>query len=263
MIQIWESIKTWQNHRARVPHGTRIGFVPTMGALHEGHASLMKKSIAENDLTVVSVFVNPTQFDRTDDLKNYPKTWTQDLELLKSLDVHHVLLPTAAELYQDGYRYRVTEKEKSLNLCGAHRPGHFDGVLTVVMKLLNLVQADSAYFGEKDFQQLTLVREMAESFFMKTKIVGCPIVREADGLAMSSRNLRLSASEREKAPVFAKILSQSAHATEAANLLRQEGFEVDYVTDWEGRRLGAVQLGKVRLIDNVALRNGNNGSANG
>jgi pantoate--beta-alanine ligase len=156
-------------------------------------------------------------------------------------------------MYQDGYRYQITEKEFSKLLCGAHRPGHFDGVLTVVMKLLNLAQARRAYFGEKDFQQLELIRGMAQAFFMSVEIVGCPTLREKDGLAMSSRNLLLAPTDREKAPLLAKELRRKGTPEEIRARLNALGFRVDYVEELRGRRFAAAFLGSVRLIDNVSL----------
>jgi pantoate--beta-alanine ligase len=164
-----------------------------------------------------------------------------------------VLVPWAQDLYRDEFGYRVTENQLSSELEGAQRPGHFDGVLTVVMKLLNIAQADRAYFGEKDWQQLSLVRGMVEAFFMPTAIVACPTVRDADGLALSSRNTRLAAADRQKAAEFHRALSSASTADEARRMLTAAGFLVDYVEDRWNRRLGAVRLGDVRLIDNVPL----------
>ena len=231
------------------------GFVPTMGALHAGHLSLVARAKAENARAVASIFVNPAQFDDPGDLARYPRTLEQDLSMLRDAGCDIAFLPRADELYPDGYRYRVTENARSLELEGASRPGHFDGVLTVVLKLLLLVRPERAYFGEKDFQQLQLVEGLAQAFFLDTAIVRCPTLREADGLAMSSRNRLLSPAERARAPAFHRVLAESLaagrDAREAEASLAREGFEVDYVADRDGRRLGAVRLGKVRLIDNV------------
>jgi pantoate--beta-alanine ligase len=165
--------------------------------------------------------------------------------------VDFVFLPDAAGMYQDGYRYQVSETAFSRELCGAHRPGHFDGVLSVVLKLFQLVKPDRAYFGEKDYEQLELVRGMAAAFFLDLEVVAVPTVREADGLAMSSRNTKLSPAERARAPEFHRILRTSPRAADAARRLKAAGFEVDYVEDRSGRRFGAVRLGDVRLTDNV------------
>lgn len=176
------------------------GFVPTMGALHQGHASLVRRARAENAFVVASIYVNPTQFDQAADLAAYPSTLEADLQLLRELGTDCVLMPRYEQVYADGYRFKVEEATFSRELCGAHRPGHFDGVLTVVMRLLNIVRATRAYFGEKDYQQFLLIRDMAKAFFMDTDIVPCATVREADGLACSSRNLRLDANARRMAP---------------------------------------------------------------
>ncbi len=231
--------------------GKTLGFVPTMGALHDGHLSLMQRSQQENDFTAVSIFVNPTQFNDPSDLTHYPRTPREDLALIESMGVSFLISPEITDLYADQYRYQVSEKVESQVLCGAHRPGHFDGVLTVVLKLLNLTQATRAYFGEKDFQQLRLIQGMAEAFFIPTQIIPCPTLREADGLAMSSRNRRLTPEHRQKAALFPKVLKNSASPQEAIDELKNQGFEVDYIEERFGRRLGAVRLGAVRLIDNV------------
>ena len=230
-----------------------VGFVPTMGALHPGHESLLRKSGRENDLSVLSIFINPTQFGDSKDLRAYPQTWNRDLEVASRAGVDVVFAPTFELMYPDDYRYKASESDFSKKLCGADRPGHFDGVLTVVLKLLNLVRPDRAYFGEKDFQQLRLIQEMVGSFFLPTAIVPVPTVREADGLAMSSRNVRLSAADRARAPLIFKIISRSPSAEQARQELEAQGWEVDYVTDLENRRFVAVHAGGVRLIDNTTI----------
>ncbi|KAA9132046.1 pantoate--beta-alanine ligase [Marinihelvus fidelis] len=248
----FDDLGQWQAHRRALRTG-ELGFVPTMGALHAGHRSLVEASVNGNERTVVSLFVNPTQFDQRADLDAYPADLDGDLDKLRAWGVDDVLVPDYGALYPDGYRYRVAESGLSSRLCGAHRPGHFDGVLSVVMKLFNLVRPARAYFGEKDWQQLALVRGMVEAFFMPVDIVGCPTVREGDGLALSSRNQRLSPAERAMAPGFHRALVQQASADDAAQALQAAGFDVDYVEDIDGRRLGAVRLGSTRLIDNIAL----------
>jgi pantoate--beta-alanine ligase len=229
-----------------------VGFVPTMGALHPGHATLMRRARGENDLVLASVFVNPTQFDDPRDFNLYPRTLDTDAALMAAAGVDAVFAPSVAEMYPNGTRYTVQESELSLALCGAHRPGHFTGMLTVVLKLLQIAQADRAYFGEKDWQQLELVRGMARAFYLRTEIVAVPTVREPDGLAMSSRNARLNPAERALAPRFHAALVEASTAAEARGRLEADGFRVDYVEDRDGRRLGAVHLGQTRLIDNVA-----------
>jgi pantoate--beta-alanine ligase len=253
VTRIVERPALWRAERsAQIRAGLTLGLVPTMGALHEGHLSLVRRSRAENDRTLVTIFVNPAQFDDATDLAAYPRTLEADLEKLRDEAVDFVLLPREADLYPDRYRYRVTETDLSRVLEGAHRPGHFDGVLTVVLKLLQIVSADRAYFGEKDWQQLALVQGMAEAFFLPTAIVPCPIVREPGGLARSSRNERLTPDNRVRASRFYAILSSAPTAEAAAQELRGAGFDVDYVEERFGRRLAAVRLGGVRLIDNVS-----------
>lgn len=250
--RVFSDLAAWRAAR-RGPGfaGRRIGFVPTMGALHAGHAALLERARGECERVVLSIFVNPAQFDDPADLARYPRALESDLKLAGGL-ADAVLAPSAAELYPDGYHYRVTETAFSRELEGAQRPGHFDGVLTVVLKLLNLVEADRAYFGEKDWQQLALVRGMAEAFFLRTAIVPCPTVRDSDGLALSSRNARLSPAGRRRAAEFPRLLRSAASESEAEAALQAAGFGVDYVARRDGRRLGAVRLEGVRLIDNVA-----------
>jgi pantoate--beta-alanine ligase len=250
-MQTFERVADWRAKRREL-RGT-LGFVPTMGALHAGHLSLIDKSLAENDATLVSIFVNPTQFENPEDLRTYPDRTAEDRAQLAARGVAYLWTPRRDEMYADDYRYRVSESDYSRILCGAHRPGHFDGVLTVVMKLLNVAQADRAYFGEKDHQQLELVKGMVDAFFLPTEIRGCPTIREDDGLALSSRNFKLSATARARAAAFPQALNTSATAAEAKASLEAQGFAVDYVEDRDGRRFGAVRIGDVRLIDNVVL----------
>jgi pantoate--beta-alanine ligase len=231
--------------------GSSLGFVPTMGALHQGHLSLMERAAAENDRVVVSIFVNPTQYDDPKDLENYPRTLEADLEAAEAAGADFAFCPDNDEIYLDEYRFRITETRDSRELEGAHREGHFDGVLTVVLKLFEIVRPDRAYFGEKDWQQYELVRDMAEALFLDVKVVPCPIVREADGLAMSSRNVHLAADARRLAPTLHRVLASGRPVDEMRRELEAAGLEVDYVERRGGRVLGAVRLGKVRLIDNV------------
>lgn len=253
----FDDVHAWREHRRReVCSGLTLGFVPTMGALHEGHLSLVRRSRAENDRTLVSIFVNPTQFDQDADLATYPRTVDSDLDHLRASGVDCVLLPSAGQMYPDGYKYRVVETERSRTLEGASRPGHFDGVLTVVLRLLVLAAAERAYFGEKDWQQLVLVRGLAGAFLLPTEIVPCATVREEGGLARSSRNARLSASDRRRASTLYRVLTSAPTADDAKRTLEADGLSVDYVEEWDGRRLGAVRIGDVRLIDNVPVRSG-------
>ncbi|WP_413582765.1 pantoate--beta-alanine ligase [Bdellovibrio sp. HCB288] len=230
-----------------------IGFVPTMGALHSGHEELMKNARRENDVVVLSIFVNPTQFNDPKDFEKYPLTWDQDLKIAENNKVDAIFYPRYPDMYPDEYRYKVSENNYSKLLDGAHRPGHFDGVLSVVMRLFNVVDPTKAYFGEKDFQQLSLIKGMVEAFFMNVEIVPVATVRESDGLAKSSRNLLLTKEEREKAPIIYKTITTVKSAEEAAKALTAAGFDVDYVTDVQGRRFVAARLGSVRLIDNVQI----------
>jgi pantoate--beta-alanine ligase len=255
-MKVYQSLKDWRWARCGLV-GT-LGLVPTMGALHRGHASLAERSSAECDVTVMSLFLNPTQFNNPDDLANYPRTLEADLDLARGVGVDAVITPDYRELYPDDFRYQVEEGRFSRELCGAHRPGHFTGVLTVVLKLLNLVRPDRAYFGEKDYQQLELIRGMAEAFFLDTEIVACRTVREPDGLALSSRNALLEPEGRRLAPWFHRLLRCEAADAEVRRELQQAGFDVDYVETRCGRRFGAVTVrGRerdVRLIDNVRVR---------
>jgi pantoate--beta-alanine ligase len=254
-VKRYSDLAEWRATR-RVLEGS-VGFVPTMGALHRGHASLIERSVAECDHTVLSIYVNPTQFNNPQDLEHYPRTLDADLAIARELGVDSVLTPDYPSLYPDGFRYRVDENDFSARLCGAHRPGHFTGVLTVVMKLLNLVRPDRAYFGEKDYQQYLLIRGMCEAFFMDVEIVPCPTLREPDGLAMSSRNALLDAAGRALAPTFARLLRSSDTDEAVARALTEAGFAVDYVESRGERRFGAVVVRgaarEVRLIDNVSL----------
>lgn len=230
-----------------------IGFVPTMGALHDGHASLMKKASAENELSIVSIFVNPTQFNNATDLEKYPKTFETDLALANECGIDILFYPRFADIYPDNYRFKLNENEFSKKLCGAHRPGHFDGVLTVVLKLLQITSANKAYFGLKDYQQYKLITNMAQSLFLQTEIIGCPTVRETSGLAMSSRNLRLTPEGKNKAILIYQTITQKIPTIEARTILTAQGFEVDYLEDIENRRYVAASLEGIRLIDNVEI----------
>ena len=239
----------------RHQHGlASVGFVPTMGALHAGHMSLVREARKFNDTVVVSIYINPTQFDQAEDLNNYPQLLAEDLALLEAAGVDAVLLPTYDWIYPDRYTYQLTEHHLSSRLCGAHRPGHFDGVLTVVMKLLNMVGPTRAYFGEKDYQQLHLIKGMVAAFFMPVEIIGCATMREQDGLAMSSRNLRLTAEQRATAPLLYAVLSNASSIAEKIQALEAAGFEVDYIERLDDRLLAAAKLGEIRLIDNVPVQ---------
>ncbi|OAB80042.1 pantoate--beta-alanine ligase [Cochleicola gelatinilyticus] len=259
----------------------KIGFIPTMGALHEGHISLINKGLEENNVVVVSIFVNPTQFDNAGDLKKYPRTLEADIALISTLKgTVFIFSPDATDLYQG----KVASKHFSFDgleheMEGKHRKGHFDGVGTVVSLLLKAVRPDKAYFGEKDFQQLQIVKKLVEIENLPTKIIGCPIVRESNGLAMSSRNKRLSPKQFEAAAIIHETLSEvnqkfKTHSIAQLNALVQQRFsknndlELEYfeianvktLKTAKHKRKGnnyrafiAAFAGKVRLIDNKAL----------
>ncbi len=258
--------------------GLRVGVVPTMGALHEGHLSLVRAALAKTDRVIVTLFVNPKQFNSAADLAAYPRTEQADANKLEPLGAHVLYVPDGEQIYPPGFATTVSVAGVSEGLCGAHRPGHFDGVATVVTKLLLQTGGDFAYFGEKDFQQLHVVRRLTIDLDIPTQIVGCPTVREEDGLALSSRNVHLSAAERAIAPALAQALFEAAKniargapAVDAIEKARGRilaaGFDaVDYLEfrgeddllpmetlERPGRVLAAAMLGKTRLIDNVPV----------
>ena len=260
--------------------GLKIGLVPTMGALHEGHASLVRRSVAENDITVVSDFVNPTQFNDKNDLMNYPRTMGADCELLEKVGAQYVFAPTVDEMYPepDTRQFDFTPLDKVME--GPSRPGHFNGVAQIVSKLFYAVEPDRAYFGEKDFQQLAIIREMVRQLDLKIEIVGCPIVREEDGMALSSRNMLLSKSERKLAANISRTLFESRFYARHHTLVSTrkyvidtinsyDGLEVEYYEIVDGRTLQpvdnwdatdyivgcvTVHCGNVRLIDNIKYK---------
>lgn len=262
--------------------GESIAFVPTMGALHQGHLSLVEKAKHTCERVVVSIFVNPTQFGPNEDFAKYPRQLSEDLKKLEKLEVKvdAVYTPSAAEMYPEGFSTYVTNDRMSKVLCGAYRQGHFDGVLTVVCKLLNIVQADTAIFGKKDYQQFLLIRKMVEDLNMPIEILGADTVREADGLAMSSRNQRLSAQQRQWAPRLFEGMQKLKRRVEGGEKQTQalisdfvEGFkdtpiEIQYAELRYLRNLDLIEekiddeailavaafLGDVRLIDNLELK---------
>lgn len=253
-MRIFKDIEEWIIFRKSLPGDKSLGVVMTMGALHEGHFSLVRRSKKENDYTVCTIFVNPTQFDRKDDFDKYPITLGTDSASLETLKTDFLLLPDYKQIYPDEYRYKVIENDLSTILCGATRKGHFDGVLTVVMKLLHIVNAHRAYFGKKDFQQYLLVKKMAEAFFVQTEIIGCEIIREKDGLAMSSRNVRLTESGRKLASFYANAIRNNLSLDKIKVNLEDNGVKVDYLEEHFGRRFAAVFIDNVRLIDNFDIK---------
>lgn len=252
MIHVSRTVDEWK-HRRRALEGRSIGFVPTMGALHRGHGSLVERCRRENEVVVVSIFVNPAQFNDQADLQRYPRTLESDLALIENLGADELIMPGPADLYPNGYRFRIESEADTRLMEGAHRPGFLQGVMTVVLKLLNLVRADRAYFGEKDYQQLQVVTDMAREFFVPTVVVPCATVREESGLALSSRNMLLSAEGKRKADGVFRALTNAATPAEARAMLEAQGYVVDYVEEHAGRRFAAAFLEGVRLIDNTSI----------
>lgn len=246
------SINEWLSIKKTLA-GKTIGFVPTMGNLHAGHLALCAQSKLENDLTVVSIFVNPTQFNQLSDFDLYPRTVADDQALLEAQGVDYLLLPTMEELYPDQYTVQVSELVLANELEGECRPGHFTGMLTIVLKLLNIASATNAYFGEKDYQQMLLVKKMVQALFVPTNIVACKTKRAEDGLALSSRNGRLTPEQRQLAAELPKLMQSSLSDEQVVAALSDLGFKVDYICQKWGRRLGAVWLDQVRLIDNLPV----------
>lgn len=262
--------------------GKTVGLVPTMGALHQGHASLVERAVKENDVVVVSVFVNPTQFNDKNDLKNYPRTLDADCALLEKIGADITFAPSVEEMYPTEDTRQFSFAPIDTVMEGACRPGHFNGVAQIVSKLFYAVEPDKAYFGEKDFQQLAIIREMVRQLDLKLEIVGCPIVREADGLAMSSRNTLLTADERQRALTISRALFDSldyaaGNSLAATKTFVEEkinstpGLELEYYQIVDGNTLqeinewsdsdyivGCIALfcGKIRLIDNIKYKGG-------
>ncbi len=259
--------------------GKTIGLVPTMGYLHEGHLSLISRSVAENDITVVSIFVNPIQFGPTEDLDEYPRDLERDLKLIRGAGAAVVFTPDTTEMYGDNYLTHVHVDKITTVLCGVSRPGHFQGVTTVVTKLFNIIRPDKAYFGQKDGQQALVVKKMAQDLNMDVEIIVCPTVRESDGLAMSSRNSYLSEEERAQAPVLFQALTAAENLikngiTDKASIKNQmeamirnkSQADIEYISIVEPLSLQeiakvsgpvmialAVKFGATRLIDNILV----------
>lgn len=255
VIKTTDDMKKWR----KTLGAQSVGFVPTMGALHDGHLSLLKKCHSQNNQTVLSIFVNPTQFNQSQDLEKYPRTWENDLKLAASAGTNVIFFPSYEDIYPDGYTLSVNEIDFSTILCGASRAGHFQGVLTVVLKLINLVNPDRVYMGEKDYQQLHLIKKMVTAFFISTEIIGCPTMRDERGLALSSRNSRLSDQDKQRASLIFKSITTAKTAQNAQADLEKAGFKIDYLVDIDNRRFvaafvpSAVSDGDVRLVDNVQL----------
>ncbi len=279
-----ELIQTIQELRAKLDvlrkEGKTIGLVPTMGALHAGHASLVKRAVAENDVVVVSDFVNPTQFNDKNDLAKYPRTLDADCRLLEQCGVTFVFAPSVEEIYPEPDTRTFNYAPLDTVMEGKYRPGHFNGVCQIVSKLFLIVEPDRAYFGEKDFQQLAIIREMVRKYPFSLQIVGCPIVREADGLALSSRNARLSEVQRQQALQISRTLFTSVDYGKSHTLAETKAFVEQRIADAEGLRLEYFEIvdgntlqtvgswddsnyivgcitvfcGEVRLIDNIKYK---------
>lgn len=271
--EVRTQIKAWKKE------GCSVGLVPTMGYLHEGHGSLISRARKENDKVVVSIFVNPMQFGPGEDLESYPRDLNKDSAYCETLGADLIFHPEPSEMYMDGFCSYVDMSVLTEELCGLSRPVHFRGVCTVVNKLFNIVQPDRAYFGQKDAQQLAVIKRMVEDLNMDLEIIGCPIVREADGLAKSSRNIYLSAEERQAALVLSKAVKlgqelAAAGETDAKKIVsgmralieKEPLARIDYVKAVDGLTMQqidtvkapmlvalAVYIGKTRLIDNFSI----------
>jgi len=272
--QIKELSARWKKERKT------IGLVPTMGCLHDGHLSLIRKSREECDVTVVSIFVNPTQFGPKEDYTAYPRIFEQDCEDCENDKVDVIFAPSVEEIYPDGFQTSVSVKLLQNHLCGLSRPGHFDGVATIVLKLFNIVSPHKAYFGEKDYQQLQIIKRMVNDMNLDTAIVDMPIVREPDGVAMSSRNKYLNPEDRGSAKILRKIIKEAEHLIingeiEPETVLsalhkiakKEKNIVVDYISLCDPDTLEdldslekdvlvavAVKIGNTRLIDNMVIR---------
>lgn len=268
-----------ETSKGHILHSRTIGFVPTMGALHEGHLSLVRISKQENDITVVSIFVNPLQFGPSEDYNRYPRDIEGDIEKLKKEGVDVLFLPGSSHMYPEGFCTTVEISGLSDKLCGAFRPGHFRGVATVVTKLFNIVNPTRAYFGQKDYQQTLIIKRLVQDLDMNIDIVVCPTVREEDGLAMSSRNLYLNEKERSAATVLYRALKSGYKAIKSGIINRKEIeqimrdivnleplVEIQYLSVYDPENLdlldvvnrkaliaGAIRIGDTRLIDNIRI----------
>jgi pantoate--beta-alanine ligase len=272
------SIREFKSVRKGFGTQVKVGFVPTMGYLHEGHLSLVKQARKENDIVVVSIYVNPTQFGANEDLDAYPTDIERDIALLTECNADYVFIPNSVQMYPKNYQTYVNVTTLTQNLCGASRPTHFQGVTTIVTKLINIVKPDSMYMGEKDFQQVTVIARMVEDLNMDVNVISCPIIRESDGLAMSSRNTYLSSEERKNALCLYKsiLLTKELFSKGETNpklileeiekLISNNHGIIDYIEFVSNRTLQpvdvlntetrialAVKIGKTRLIDNMLI----------
>ena len=277
-MKIVNNIKDLKGYLAEEKQNNKqIGFVPTMGALHEGHLSLVKRCVEENDVCVVSIFVNPTQFNDKHDLETYPRTLDKDCALLEPTGCKYVFAPSVEEMYPEPDTRTFDFGTVSAVMEGARRPGHFNGVAQIVSKLFYAVEPDNSYFGEKDFQQIAVIRAMVNQLNIPVKINACPILREADGLALSSRNVRLTPEQRQKAPLIARTLKESTNfapeksvqevidyvvnTINADPVMRVEYYEIvdgntmESIQSWSDTTypVGCITVycGEVRLIDNI------------
>ena len=279
-MKVFTKIVEIQEHIRQLKRaGKQIGFVPTMGYLHAGHLSLIEAAVKENDLVVVSIFVNPKQFGPREDFAEYPRDLERDLDLISQAGGEIVFIPETAEIYPENFQSYVEVREITANLCGAKRPGHFLGVATVVNKLFNIIKPDKAYFGQKDAQQCQVIKRMVLDLNMDVEIIVCPIVREADGLALSSRNVYLNQEERKQATVLSQALFKAQElirdgerdSTTIKNIMEKMITQkplakidyisiVDEITLQDVQHLNqnilialAVKFGNTRLIDNIIL----------
>ena len=279
-MQVYHKNKSLQNNLAKLKTGASLGFIPTMGALHKGHLSLINRAKLENDFIVVSIFVNPTQFDNKQDLLKYPRTLKKDLALLESVDCDFVFAPSVQEIYNDNIGVSQFDFDGlEFEMEGKHRSGHFNGVGTIVKKLFEIVKPTRAYFGEKDFQQLQIIKKLVQTNKIPVQIIGCEIYRENDGLAMSSRNTRLTKVQRNEATFIYKTLNEAKEkfSNNSINevikwienefaknaILELEYFEIANIKTLKSakrkssksnyRAFIAAFAGDVRLIDNIAL----------
>lgn len=279
-MKVFTKIVEIQEHIRQLKRaGKQIGFVPTMGYLHAGHLSLIEAAVKENDLAVVSIFVNPKQFGPREDFAEYPRDLERDLDLISQAGGEIVFIPETAEIYPENFQSYVEVREITANLCGAKRPGHFLGVATVVNKLFNIIKPDKAYFGQKDAQQCQVIKRMVLDLNMDVEIIICPIVREADGLALSSRNVYLNQEERKQATVLSQALFKAQElirdgerdSTTIKNIMekmitQKPLAKIDYISIVDETTLQdvqhlnqnilialAVKFGNTRLIDNIIL----------